>query len=644
MIPVVRASEVKTYVDVFSRAGYAADPLARPDFLPASAPGLQFHAAATAYATLSGKRTLGVYYIRFAVYNDLPDTAQLQIYTGAQENLQAREENKSGYTQLAAVKYEGGFMTLAQAVKLSIAPGQTKSYAVRIVPVKRRQVNLFAVLQNQSQLGRWYYLNYQEQSAEHIMFVVFCGMLTMMLIYITLKFVQIRSMEYAYYAGYVLCFLFYFLILTEFLQTVSINQTPWVVYYAVNISQVLAYCCYFPFFRKFLNIEKTLPRLNIVMRGFTWLMLAYCLIDGVLFFFPSTYLLRWMLWDGIRIGLVVFSVGVLVAVARLSTPFMRYIMSGSLAIVVFGLAAMVFSYWPEFIEHLPVPFTFPLFYFQLGITIELLCFALGLGYKNHLDQIEKIQATEALAYERERQEFERYKAAVEAREAERHRIATEMHDDIGSGLASVYYLSGAMRNAKPENWTATADKIGQTIGNLMDQINNIVWSMNKEYDTLPDLVAYIRSNVGELLENAGLDYAFDVPEDLPDLPIEGQQRRNIYLIVKESANNAIKHAHAGRVTVAFGYRQYLAVTISDDGRGIDVTNSKGFGNGLRNMRQRAANAGGTIAFDSEPGRGTSVCLSVPLIPPDSPQRKPQVNGEITETNSKKTENKAAVSR
>jgi signal transduction histidine kinase len=199
------------------------------------------------------------------------------------------------------------------------------------------------------------------------------------------------------------------------------------------------------------------------------------------------------------------------------------------------------------------------------------------------------------------------KAKMQAREEERGRIAREMHDDIGSALTTILYLSDDL---KTQNETAVhaAEKIAGTAGAVVDKMNEIIWSMNTAYDTYDDLIAYTRRHAAEFLQDHHLQYQLNIPGSVPQLRMSGEQRRNIYLIIKEALHNIVKHACATEVIISFMLNENLHITIHDNGKGISRPSP--FGNGLNNMRRRMEAIGGSFEICNE--AGTTVKLTFPL--------------------------------
>jgi len=199
----------------------------------------------------------------------------------------------------------------------------------------------------------------------------------------------------------------------------------------------------------------------------------------------------------------------------------------------------------------------------------------------------------------------RLQALVEGQQQERRRIGQEMHDDMGSGLTSLLFLSRMLGEPKD-----TAEKIRHLSTDLLTKMNEIVWTMEQEHDTLESLIAYIRVNVAQILENAGISYQFQVGENIPAFSVSQQFRRNIYLIVKEAIHNVIRHAEATTVTITILFASQLEVDITDNGKGFDPASERRFGNGMKNMRQRIQQVGGTLQITSI--KGTQLHLTAPL--------------------------------
>jgi signal transduction histidine kinase len=197
----------------------------------------------------------------------------------------------------------------------------------------------------------------------------------------------------------------------------------------------------------------------------------------------------------------------------------------------------------------------------------------------------------------------------------RTRIAADLHDDLSSSLSRISILSevGRRRMPDPEALEATIlDQIGETARELIEATGDIVWAIDTRRGDLESLLARIRRFAGDLLEARGVSVLFAGPPQAAEIALRPEMKRELYLVLKEALHNACKHARARKVwieVVATG--RDLVAEVRDDGVGFAAGNGHS-GNGLRNLRERAARLGGVLAVKSAPGEGTCVRLSLRL--------------------------------
>jgi signal transduction histidine kinase/ligand-binding sensor domain-containing protein len=201
----------------------------------------------------------------------------------------------------------------------------------------------------------------------------------------------------------------------------------------------------------------------------------------------------------------------------------------------------------------------------------------------------------------------------EALTQERNRIAGEMHDDLGGGLTSIRMLSNRVQKkiTDPDIQTQV-DKIAEYSQELVQKMGEIIWAMNSNFDTLDNLIAYIRSYAVRYLDENNIRCIVQRPDEVPDINVSGERRRNLYLAVKESLHNIVKHAEAERVNVQFHIGGVFEVRVQDNGKGIDPEQINQFGNGLYNMKKRLESIGGSM--DVQNHEGTLLIFKIPLKP------------------------------
>jgi len=209
----------------------------------------------------------------------------------------------------------------------------------------------------------------------------------------------------------------------------------------------------------------------------------------------------------------------------------------------------------------------------------------------------------------------RQKAQREAALEERTRIARDIHDDVGSSLTFIVMLGEQCREdmAKPGELATHTDKIVTYARATVQALDEIVWAVNPQNDTLDALVGYLNQYASQFFESTNVRCRLDVPGTLSALVLPAEVRHDLFLVVKEALNNVLKHARASEVTVAVTESAgVLEIALEDNGRGFDAATSpeSRSGDGLKNMRKRMAKIGGGFFLTSLPGQGTKLRLTV----------------------------------
>jgi signal transduction histidine kinase/ligand-binding sensor domain-containing protein len=203
----------------------------------------------------------------------------------------------------------------------------------------------------------------------------------------------------------------------------------------------------------------------------------------------------------------------------------------------------------------------------------------------------------------------------QAVERERNRISRDMHDDLGSGLTKIAIMSEVVKKQlnEPEKAKQQLEKISTSSRELVDNLQDIIWILNPKNDTLDNLAAYVREHALQFFEPFETEVHFNYPSKFPDIRLSEEQRRNIFLTVKETFNNIAKHAWCNHVTIGISCdRKNIVILIQDDGKGFDVDKVRPFANGLISMQHRIEQIGGRFLVQSGPGEGTSTEIIINL--------------------------------
>jgi ligand-binding sensor domain-containing protein/signal transduction histidine kinase len=203
-----------------------------------------------------------------------------------------------------------------------------------------------------------------------------------------------------------------------------------------------------------------------------------------------------------------------------------------------------------------------------------------------------------------------------ALERMRTHIAADLHDEIGSSLSRVAILSEVVRRqipaSEPEPGRRLAE-IADTARGLIDALGDIVWAINPQRDDLGSLVRRLREFAGDVLEERGVRFEFQAPAELGDVRLAPEQRRQLFLVLKEALHNVARHSGAGSARLRLELLNHeLRAEVRDDGRGFRTDEADGRGHGLESMRARAQRLGGALEVLSAAGDGTRVRLHVPL--------------------------------
>lgn len=192
---------------------------------------------------------------------------------------------------------------------------------------------------------------------------------------------------------------------------------------------------------------------------------------------------------------------------------------------------------------------------------------------------------------------------------ERQRISGEIHDDIGSGLFAIQLFADLASKKRAD--VEEIKQISEMVNEMSEKINEIIWSTNTESDHLENLLYYIEHQTIKLFEYTEINFAPNFPLDAPDLVINSQSRRNIYLLVKEIVYNAIKHAKATHVSLNVTISNGLLIfEIKDNGIGFNPSEVRQNARGLKNIKARIEKLEGNLIVENY--KGTIVMVKIPL--------------------------------
>lgn len=208
------------------------------------------------------------------------------------------------------------------------------------------------------------------------------------------------------------------------------------------------------------------------------------------------------------------------------------------------------------------------------------------------------------------QELRGIDAIVDAQEKERERIANELHDNLGSRMATLKLLIDDVRQKTKKEQSEQFEKLQILADETYREVRKIAHNNHTGALLSHGLIASMKTIAEQISESGRLKV------DVININVKQRVKNNIeilvFRIIQELLTNIIKHAKASEVTIQFSEdKQELTIMIEDNGKGFDVKETN-FGFGLTHIEKRLINVQGNIEIDSSPGNGTTIIITIPL--------------------------------
>ncbi|MGB6035203.1 MAG: triple tyrosine motif-containing protein, partial [Cryomorphaceae bacterium] len=201
----------------------------------------------------------------------------------------------------------------------------------------------------------------------------------------------------------------------------------------------------------------------------------------------------------------------------------------------------------------------------------------------------------------------------------RNQIAQDLHDEIGSTLSSISLYSAVMKSNEKDlspKSQPVLDRIITNVSSIMEKMNDMVWTIKSDNDSMEQVINRMRAFAAEMTEAKNIQLNFKSEPAVEKIKLRMDKRKDIYMIFKEAVNNAVKYSKASNINVYMMISSgKFNVTISDDGTGFNTTSPPNIGsggNGIPGMKKRAERIKAQFIIQSNPNKGTEVCLQVPI--------------------------------
>jgi signal transduction histidine kinase len=254
---------------------------------------------------------------------------------------------------------------------------------------------------------------------------------------------------------------------------------------------------------------------------------------------------------------------------------------------------------------------------RLLVIVGLLVCALAgtvLWIKQLRRQVEE-RSAELATQIRNRQKLEHQRSL----EQERIRIAQDLHDELGSDIATISMLAARAQipSAPEEKRSESLEQVRGKAKEMVGALDEIVWAMNPGHDSVAGLMSYVDRYASRFLGLANMAWHFDGVPEIANRTLDSRQRHHLFMVLKETLTNIVRHSAATEVRASVEINENeLELFIIDNGRGLTngehSEESNGHANGLTNMRSRIEKLNGRFEISGKPGRGTEVRFVLPV--------------------------------
>ena len=486
---------------------------------------------------------------------------------------------------------------------IAVAAKEQVTIFVALECTKRPFIQLLPQIITAQYVSNYKKLLYYKNESQLIVGYLLSGILFMMFFFSMINFFVNKKADFLLNGCYTAC-MFLLIFLCTYLEKRA--GVPISLFYGYFSFLLLAagIIFYIGFTRKFLETTNNFPQLNTLLFTGQVAFLIVIICFSYLHFFTKQFYLQSLLEIIMKIAALLIGVVYTITAFIQKNRLFYYLAAGNCMLILFSIISFYFMLQPASATGV---FSSAIFYYELGVVSEIFFFMLGLTYKYKEELIEKIQEQEYMKQLVERQLYETKLAVLNAQQQERNRISADMHDDLGAGITSIRLYSEFAKSKLKVDAVAEIEKISATANELLNNMNAIIWTMRSDNETLEDMVTYIRNYIQEFLESTSIKSTIYIDDNLPNVKVGNQLRRNVFLVIKESLNNILKHSKAGNVTITLKkVSDGLTLLIQDDGVGFDQDNVRRYGNGLKNMKRRMDEM--NIELSIEHNKGTLITL------------------------------------
>lgn len=442
----------------------------------------------------------------------------------------------------------------------------------------------------------------------HWIHILLIGTMLFQATFMLVQWFVFRRKDYLYYVVY-MCSTLLFLItrLDSVLHFLPAPIPPMLDEYLDQPLIIFACWMYIRFGYYFLELKETQPALYKNARLVEIFFMAFILAKCICIPFSFSYATSSVIYMIASVSLALSAAPLLYKLLAQRNLLNNLLVIGGVCIAIGGISGHIFTLIAEDPDQRTIQVYVA---FEVAILLELLLLNTGLVIKNKRTQQQIIDTQNRLIHQLQQTEMLRTRLSTM-----QTKLSSDLHDNIGAGLSSIAMYSQVARQRiekQPASAAQVLNIISNTASDILSEMKDTIWFIQPAHFTFEQLIDRLRQYAEPLCAEKEIHLEFRLPAAaLPELPLG--TRKNIFMVLKEAINNAIKHASPQSIIIVVDYVEaQLIISVTDDGTGLSPAAGRSDGNGLRNMQQRAKGVGGRLDLFPVTQGGTQVRFELPL--------------------------------
>jgi signal transduction histidine kinase len=564
-------------------------------------PDVPFALAPSPYLTFGADQ--GLWWLNFKIKNELKTPKTLILWLN-RKNFDAfklwqlrPDSTLNAYDEIGARFYdEPRFaLTTGYYIAVTLMPGQNTFWA----KASNEVGSMYLALSLHTPEG------FGLMSRKNVLlFGLFLGVMLVSLVFAGQLFVMYRDKTYLLYIAYVVVVL----LREAYNHSAVVNLFPVMQRHSISFLMVATYGMFYRYFIRLWDINKLLDNIT------KWYLAVMFLLVGIftiLVSYEQGPILK-LVFNTVMISILfITALSAWVVISNFNkNPRARVV-----AIAFLPLAG---AFILNLLRNIDIIQNYPFIQYAVmwGFIIEVLIFTVAFIRWHAVLESDRNMLTLKLEMEQKEKQI-----AVQAAEQRvKDRIARDLHDDIAASMSGIRILSRVAHQQFATQIPEAGpilEQISKSAQSTVESISDLIWSVKPHPDFLNDMADRLREYAGKVLESQDIEYQINIPRNLPVLDLDVEVRRNIYLLIKEAINNAVKHSQCTQLNIKLtASKSVINMLVEDNGVGFDpkAQMEKGVGLGLSNMGKRAREIGATFKINAAPGKGTAISFVLELTP------------------------------